>query len=100
MLNICGGPGDGYLVETALGVELAEGGDDERLGRPLRLHVGPVRRHRFRVRQRANLNNNKKHNKSASRCLKSSVSYPYSFYTDPDPAFRLNTDSDPGFYDQ
>ncbi len=59
MLNICRGPGDGDLVETALGVELAEGGDDERLGRPLRLHVGPVRRHRFRVRQRANLNNKK-----------------------------------------
>ena len=56
MLNLCRGPGDRDLIEAGLGVQLAEGGDDERLGRPLRLHVGPVRRHRLRVRQRADLN--------------------------------------------
>jgi hypothetical protein len=98
VLNISRCPGDGYLVETALGVELAEGGDDERLGRSLRLHVGPVRRHRFRVRQRANLNNNKNIT-NQSQCVKKQcfgtvgthlirVRIQY---------FRLNTDPDPGF---
>ncbi len=88
MLNICRGPGDGYLVETTLGVELAEGGDDERLGRPLRLHVGPVRRHRFRVRQRANLNNKIKTYQISLKVYKKTVfRIPYLFDSDPDPAF-------------
>ena len=44
-----------HLVETGLGVEFAEGGDDERLGRPLGFQIGSVRRHRFWVGQRAHL---------------------------------------------
>jgi hypothetical protein len=98
VLNICRGPGDGYLVETTLGVELAEGGDDERLGRPLRLHVGPVRRHRFRVRQRANLNNNKKLNKSTLKAFTKTVfRIRIYFIRVRIQHFRLNTDPDPGF---
>ena len=43
------------MVEAGLGVEFAQGGDDQRLRRPLCLQVGPVRWHWFRIRQRANL---------------------------------------------
>ena len=60
MQGVRGGPGDANLVEAGLGVELAERGDNERLGRPLGLHVGPVGRHRLRVRQRTNLNGGNK----------------------------------------
>ena len=38
-------PGDRDLVEAGLGVQFAQGGDDQWLGWPLGLHVGPVGRH-------------------------------------------------------
>ena len=43
------------LIETGLGVEFAEGGDDQRLRRPLGFQVGSVRRHRFWIGQWAHL---------------------------------------------
>ncbi len=93
MLYVCRGPGDGDLIETTLRVELAEGGDDERLGRPLRLHVGPVRRHRFRVRQRANLNNNKNLTNQPQGVIKAV----FILYGSGSQHFSLNTEPDPGF---
>ena len=44
-----------HLVETRLGVEFAEGGDNQRLWRSLGFQVWSVGRHRFWIWQRANL---------------------------------------------
>ena len=44
------------LIETGLGVEFAERGDNQRLGRPLRFQIWSVGRHWFWIWQRANLN--------------------------------------------
>ena len=49
------GPRNAHLVEARLCVQFAEGGDDERLRRAFRLHVGPVGRHRLWVGQRTYL---------------------------------------------
>ena len=48
-------PANTDLVQAGLGVQLAEGGDNEWLGGSLCLHVGPVSWYRLGVRQRTDL---------------------------------------------